>query len=138
MCGMMWDICGMMWDMCGMMWDMCGKCGSGNLMQVSLSTYKRSDISKKHKKWKCDASLFIYLQRRKMGQEDSQYRPRSHKESSGTGHCGLNRHLNKLRLSRTPRCSCGLEEETGIYLICNCPKFLQLRRRMLGGYEVVS
>ena len=54
-----------------------------------------------------------------------------------TGHCGLNRHMNKLRLSDTPRCSCDLEEETGAHLICDCPKFLQLRRRMLGDYEVV-
>ena len=53
-----------------------------------------------------------------------------------TGHCGLNRHLNKLRLSVTPMCSCGLEEETGIHIICECPKFLQLRRRLLGDYTV--
>ena len=51
-----------------------------------------------------------------------------------TRHCGLNRHLHKLRLSATPTCSCGLEEETGMHIICDCPKFLQLRRRFLGDY----
>jgi len=53
-----------------------------------------------------------------------------------TGHCGLNRHMFKLRLSGTPRCSCGLEDETGLHIICNCPKFLQLRSRTLGNYEI--
>ena len=53
-----------------------------------------------------------------------------------TGHCGLNRHMSKLRLSATSRCSCGLEEETGTHVICDCPKFTQLRRRLLGGYVV--
>ena len=52
-----------------------------------------------------------------------------------TGDCGLNRHLSKLRLSGTPRCSCDLEDETGIHVICDCPKFHQLRRRLLGDYE---
>ena len=53
-----------------------------------------------------------------------------------TGHCGLNRHMSRLRLSATTSCSCGLGEETGTHLICECPKFTQLRRRLLGGYEV--
>lgn len=53
-----------------------------------------------------------------------------------TGHCGLNRHLRKMRLSDTSECTCGLEEETGIHVICDCPKFLQLRRKVLGGYTV--
>lgn len=52
-----------------------------------------------------------------------------------TGHCGLNSHLRKMRLSNTPECTCG-EEETGIHVICDCPKFSQLRRRYLGGYIV--
>lgn len=53
-----------------------------------------------------------------------------------TGHCGLNRHLRKMRLSNTSECTCGLEDETGIHVICNCPKFIQLRRRILGDYTV--
>lgn len=53
-----------------------------------------------------------------------------------TGHCGLNRHLRKMRLSDTSECTCELEEETGIHVICDCPKFLQLRRRVLGDYTV--
>ena len=53
-----------------------------------------------------------------------------------TGHCGLNRHMNKLGLAETPRCSCDLDDETGMHLICNCPKFLLLRSKILGDFEV--
>lgn len=53
-----------------------------------------------------------------------------------TGHCGLNGHMKKLRLSATSRCACGSEEETGIHIICECSKFFQLRHRLLGGYVV--
>jgi len=49
-----------------------------------------------------------------------------------TGHCGLNRHMERLRLSVTPKCDCGFEDETGIHIICECPKFAQLRHRLLG------
>ena len=49
-----------------------------------------------------------------------------------TGHCGL----NKLGLAETPRCSCDLDDETGMHLICNCPKFLLLRSKILGDFEV--
>lgn len=38
---------------------------------------------------------------------------------------------NKLRLFGTPRCRFGLEEETGIHLICNYPKFRMLRHGAL-------
>lgn len=53
-----------------------------------------------------------------------------------TGHCGLNRHLRKMGLSNTSECTCGLGEETGIHVICDCPKFLQIRRSLLGNYTV--
>jgi hypothetical protein len=53
-----------------------------------------------------------------------------------TGHCGLNKHLTKMNILRDSECSCGLEEETGVHVICDCPKFSQLRRRTLGSYVV--
>jgi ribonuclease HI len=49
-----------------------------------------------------------------------------------TGHCGLNKHLAKMGLSNDPFCSCGLSEETGLHIICECPKFFTLRRKILG------
>ncbi len=53
-----------------------------------------------------------------------------------TNHCGLNSHLAKMGLSRDPKCACGLEDETGFHIICECPMFLSLRRRVLGDYTV--
>jgi len=53
-----------------------------------------------------------------------------------TGHCGLNKHLAKMGLSNDPNCSCGLGEETGVHIICECPKFSALRLRTLGGHVV--
>lgn len=51
-----------------------------------------------------------------------------------TEHYGLNRHLKKL-ISGWPSCVfCGLEEETSIHMICECPKFLQLRRGLVGDW----
>jgi len=49
-----------------------------------------------------------------------------------TGHCGLNKHLARMTILADPRCSCGLEEETGIHIICECPKFHLLRSMTLG------
>lgn len=49
-----------------------------------------------------------------------------------TDHCGLNRHMSRLRMSATPRCLCTLEEETGIHIMCECPCYTQLRRMLLG------
>ncbi len=46
-----------------------------------------------------------------------------------TGHFGLNKHL-------TRSISCGTDEETGLHVICECPKFHNLRRRTLGSYVV--
>jgi len=49
-----------------------------------------------------------------------------------TGHCGLNKHLAIMNLKERPDCACGLAEETGVYIICECPIFSRLRQRMLG------
>lgn len=43
-----------------------------------------------------------------------------------TGHCRLNRYLNKMRLSKTFEWPCRLEEETDIHVICELYKFSQL------------
>lgn len=54
-----------------------------------------------------------------------------------TGHCGLKRHLRKIRLSTTFECNSGLEEETDIHVvICDYPEFSQLRHWFLGQYIV--
>ena len=53
-----------------------------------------------------------------------------------TGHCGLNKHLAKMRIVSDPECSCGLGDETGLHIICECPKFLNQRLRILGGHVV--
>ena len=44
-----------------------------------------------------------------------------------TGHFWLNKHLETMGLSNSPMCACGLGEETGIYIICECPIFFTLR-----------
>lgn len=51
-----------------------------------------------------------------------------------TGHCGLNKHLTRMRILDDSECSCGQDEETGLHIICECPKFSQLRRKTLGNY----
>ena len=59
------------------------------------------------------------------------YGPHSDKESCG----GCNRTLWTEQalgddgLSNSPMCACGLSEETGLHIICECTKFLTLRRR---------
>lgn len=53
-----------------------------------------------------------------------------------TGHCGLNKHLTTMGLLNNPSCSCGLSEETGLHIICECPKFSTLRHRILGNHTV--
>ena len=53
-----------------------------------------------------------------------------------TGHCGLNKHLAKMGIKDSPGCSCGSVEETGIHILCECPKFSQLRLRLLGGHTI--
>jgi len=56
--------------------------------------------------------------------------------SAITGHCRLNAHLTKMGLISDPNCTCGLGEETGLHLICECPKFSSLRYRVLGSHTV--
>ena len=53
-----------------------------------------------------------------------------------TGHCGLNKHLARMTLINDPECTCGLEEETGLHLICDCPKFFTSRHRILGNQMI--
>ena len=53
-----------------------------------------------------------------------------------TGHCGLNKHLTKMKISNNPRCSCDLEEETGVHVICECPKYHLLRSMTLGNHVI--
>ena len=51
-----------------------------------------------------------------------------------TGHCGLNKHLTKMTIRSDSDCSCGTDEETGLHVICECPKFHHLRLRTFGSY----
>ena len=53
-----------------------------------------------------------------------------------TGHCRSNEHLTRMGILDDPECTCGLGNETGLHVICECPKFQTLRRRLLGGYTV--
>ena len=53
-----------------------------------------------------------------------------------TGHCGLNKHLARMRIVNDPNCACGLEEETGVHIICECPMYQTLRNGTLGGWRI--
>ena len=53
-----------------------------------------------------------------------------------TGHCGLSKHLSKMGLLNDPNCTCGYGAETGIHVICDCPKYSLLRLRILGGHVI--
>jgi hypothetical protein len=53
-----------------------------------------------------------------------------------SGHCGLRRHLNLMRLVETEDCPhCG-ESETAFHFLCECPRYLQLREEVLGAYQI--
>ena len=49
-----------------------------------------------------------------------------------TGHCGLNKHLSKMRKLDNPNCACGVGEETGLHVICECSLYSSLRLSVLG------
>ena len=51
-----------------------------------------------------------------------------------TGHCLLNKHLTTMGYLDNPRCDCDLDDETRFYLIWECPRFLTLRKILLGSY----
>jgi len=53
-----------------------------------------------------------------------------------TGHCGLNKHLAQMGIVNDPNCTCGQGAETGIHIICECPKFSALRLGTLDGHVV--
>ena len=50
-----------------------------------------------------------------------------------TGHCSLNYHSKKIKLSTTPTCqSCYEEDETAEHFLCECPSYLNARLRAFG------
>ena len=50
-----------------------------------------------------------------------------------TGHCKLNKHLHRMRLSEDSSCRrCNEEEETPIHLFTNCPALEATRRTFFG------
>ncbi len=52
-----------------------------------------------------------------------------------TGHNRLNAHMYaKLKLSPSPRCACGLEEQTAEHILQRCPLLEQKRRCMANLY----
>jgi len=55
-----------------------------------------------------------------------------------TGHCGLNRHLNLLRVAESATCDfCHLEEETAEHFVCSCPAFMDLRLSTFGNQTIL-
>ena len=44
--------------------------------------------------------------------------------------------LQQVEATVTPIRSCNEDEKTGIHLVCDCPEFSQLRRRVLGDYSI--
>ena len=52
-----------------------------------------------------------------------------------TGHCKLNKHMNRIGLSQNIMCeNCQTDEDTAYHLVCLCPAFAQLRMKMLGKF----
>jgi ribonuclease HI len=50
-----------------------------------------------------------------------------------TGHCSLNYHMKKVKLSSTPTCQmCYEEDETVEHLLCDCPSYSNVRMRVFG------
>ena len=47
-----------------------------------------------------------------------------------TGHCRLNRHMNRMNLSPSPLCPCGLEDQTPQHILQTCPMYQELRQRV--------
>lgn len=51
--------------------------------------------------------------------------------SAITGHCGLNKHLTKMKILNNPYCpACSLEEESAIHVIADCPAYSDIRRQI--------
>jgi len=52
-----------------------------------------------------------------------------------TGHNTLRRHLYIMGLSNNPICrKCGTEEETSVYILCECEVLASLRHTYLGSF----
>jgi hypothetical protein len=52
-----------------------------------------------------------------------------------TGHDTLRRHLHVMGLSNDPTCrKCGTEEETSVYVLCECEALASLRHKYLGSF----
>ena len=47
-----------------------------------------------------------------------------------TGHCRLNAHMNKLKLSGTPYCPCGQEKQTPEHILQTCSLYTDLRKKL--------
>jgi hypothetical protein len=51
-----------------------------------------------------------------------------------TGHNTLRRRLHLMRLSDSPLCRCGSEEETSAHILCECEALASLRYVYLGSF----
>ena len=50
-----------------------------------------------------------------------------------TGHCCLNNHLKRIKLSVTPTCQCCYEDdETAAHFLCECSAYSNTRQRIMG------
>lgn len=53
-----------------------------------------------------------------------------------TGHCTLNKHLSTMGYVQDAKFACGFGEETGLHVICECPLYSSLRRKLLGNFTI--
>lgn len=54
-----------------------------------------------------------------------------------TGHYGFNKHLTLIRKRADPSCDfCDFHSDTAEHFLCNCPAFINSRRKHLGGYII--
>ncbi|CAG7825410.1 unnamed protein product [Allacma fusca] len=53
-----------------------------------------------------------------------------------SGHAPLNKYLYRIGLSDSPSCKCGLDDETVVHHICECPLFI--RQRLVYLYEGIA
>ena len=47
-----------------------------------------------------------------------------------TGHCGLNRYLNRFGIKNSPYCQCGYGKETVEHYLLECRKFREQRKKL--------
>ena len=53
-----------------------------------------------------------------------------------TGHCELIKHLTTIGKAHNPLCACGLSDETGLHILCECPVYHSQRMKILGNYTL--